>query len=178
MKPRTTVLGLMGVVLLFAVGMAALRLNDEVLTAGVFAATFAALGVGALFAIYRRGAWAGFAIFGWAVFLICQPQTAPAVGPTSLVMGVVVRLIPRGPDLRFPRPSFRLDGYPAISSDIEGRPGLIAVSGGSATMQGDVPVHSLRAFLCLSCLISGGLGTGVGRWVEWRCKGPLNGRAA
>jgi hypothetical protein len=172
MKPRATILGLMGVVLFVAVGMAALRANDEVLTAGVFAATVAALGVGALFAIYRRGAWAGFAIFGWGLFLICQPHTAPAVGPTSLVMGVVVRLIPQDPDLRFPRPSFRLNGYPAISSDIEGRPGLIAVSGGSATTHGDVPVHSLRAFLCLSCLISGGFGTIVGRWVEGRCTGP------
>jgi hypothetical protein len=162
----------MGAVLLVAVGIAALRANDEVLTAGVFAGTVAALGVGALFAIYRRGAWAGFAIFGWAQFLICQPQAAPPVGPTSLTMGLVARLIPDDPAALHPSATFRIAGFPIIYTDNEGRPMLGAVSGGSATFVRFVPVNSLRAFLCFGCLICGGFGAIVGRWVERRCTVP------
>jgi hypothetical protein len=88
MKARPTVFGLMGVIACVAVGLAAVRSNDEFSAAIIFALTFAALCTSTLVAIYRRGAWAGFAVFGWAQFLICQPHTAPAVGPTSLSTGI------------------------------------------------------------------------------------------
>src|SRR3954451_12427357 len=82
MKGRPTVLGLMGFVAFVAIGMAALRSNDQTWAAVVLALTVSALCTSTLVAIYHRGAWAGFAVFGWALFLICQPHSAPTVGPT------------------------------------------------------------------------------------------------
>ena len=153
MKARPTILGLMGVIAYIAVGMAALRTNDELWADVVFALTVFAL-VGTVVAIYRRGAWAGFAVFGWAQFLICQPNTAPALGPTSLSMGIAYRLLPYVTTaIRFPPPTFRIAGYPAIMADGDGKPFLAAVSGGSAGSLGYVPLHSLRTGLCLSSLI-------------------------
>ncbi len=93
MKAKPTVLGLMGVVACFAVGLAAVRSNDEYTAAAVFAFTYLILCTSTLLAIYRRGAWAGFAVFGWAQFLICQPHTAPSLGPTSLSQGITYRIL-------------------------------------------------------------------------------------
>src|SRR6476661_6975917 len=95
MRARATVLGLMAVVACFAVGLAALRTNDEYTAAAIFAITYLILCTSTLFAIYRRGAWAGFAVFGWAQFLICQPNTAPPVGATSLTNRIAYRLLIR-----------------------------------------------------------------------------------
>jgi hypothetical protein len=94
MKAKPTILGLMGLIAFVAVGLAAARSNDELWAAVVFALTMFALCTASLVAIYRRGAWAGFAVFGWAQFLICQPQSALPVGPTSLSMGIACRLLP------------------------------------------------------------------------------------
>jgi hypothetical protein len=107
MKARPTVLGLMGVVACIAIGLAALRSNDEFSAAVVFALTYLVLCTSTLVAIYRRGAWAGFAVFGWAQFLICQPNTAPPVGATSLSNGIAYRLLIRhhGTGQEIPPPS-------------------------------------------------------------------------
>src|SRR5258707_5918306 len=127
MKAKATVLGLMGVVACFAVGLAAVHTNDEYTAAAVFAFTYFTLCTSTLFAIYRRGAWAGFAVFGWAVFLICQPHSAPPVGPTTLPMEMAYRVAfyVSGP-IRFPWVSFQIPGYPAIMADGRGKPMLAA----------------------------------------------------
>jgi hypothetical protein len=167
MNARPTILGLMGLIAVVAVGMAVLRGNNELVAAVVFALTVAALCTAALVAIHRRGAWAGFAVFGWAQFLICQPNAAPAVGPTSLSNGIAYRLLLHiSNSTRFPPPLFGISGYPAIASDDDGRAVmLLAVSGGSASGVGFVPIHSLRAALCLSSIIAGFLGAFVGGFV-------------
>jgi hypothetical protein len=64
MKAQPTILGLMGCIALIAVGMAAVRTNDELWAAVTFALTLFTLCTASLVAIYRRGAWAGFAVFG------------------------------------------------------------------------------------------------------------------
>src|SRR4051812_4066852 len=93
MKPRSTLRGLMAFVAFFAVGMTALRSNDPLWAAVVLALTIATLCISTLIAIYSRGAWAGFAVFGWAVFLICQPHSAPTVGPISLPIAMAYRVV-------------------------------------------------------------------------------------
>lgn len=166
MRSRPTILGLMGVIACLAVAMAAMRTNDEIWSAVTLTLTVAILCTAALIALYRRGGWAGFAIFGWAQFLICQPPSAPPLGPTSLSIGLACRFLPYiQAGAHPPDPSFRIPGYPAISS-VDGEPMLMGVkSNGSATGTGFIPVHSLRAGLCLSSLIAGYFGALVGVYI-------------
>jgi hypothetical protein len=170
MKAKPTILGLMGLIAFVAVGLAAARSNDELWAAVVFALTMFALCTASLVAIYRRGAWAGFAVFGWAQFLICQPQSALPVGPTSLSMGIACRLLPYiTPARNMTPPSFRIGGYPAISSDADGKPIMLVVfPSGAAISGGYLPVHTLRAGLCLTSLIVGLLGAIVGGFIDRR----------
>ncbi len=167
MKARPTVLGLMGVVACVAVGLAAARSNDEFSAAGILALTVAALCTTTLVAIYRRGAWAGFAVFGWAQFLICQPHTAPTIGPASLPMGIACRLLtqvhhtaPAAPVLTVRIPDLTVihagDGIP------------ILMDGSKGKVLGLIPVHGLRANLCLSSILVGFLGAIVGGFIARR----------
>jgi len=168
MNVRMTLLGLMSVIALMAVGMAAIVTNDEIAAAVFFTLTVSILCTATLIALYRPSAWAGgrwmgFVIFGWAQFWISQPHLAPPVGPTTLTMGLACRLITYA-TVRTNSfdPSFRIGGYPAISSDNNGNPALMAVIGGNAQNRGVVPVHSLRTVLCLMSLVSGSAGAIVG----------------
>lgn len=170
MKAQPTILGLMGFIAFFAVAMAAVRTNDESWAAVIFALTGLTLCTASLVAIYRRGAWAGFAVFGWATFLICQPHSAPAIGPTTLPMAMAYRVIFYASDpVKFPWVSFQIPGYPAIMADGEGKPILGAVTGVSAGFLGMVPVNSLRAGLCLSSIVIGFIGAFVGGFIARRC---------
>jgi hypothetical protein len=143
MKARPTILGLMGVIAFVAIGMAALRTNDQYSAAIVLALTVSALCTATVVALYRRGAWAGFAVFGWAQFLICQPHAAPNLGPTTLTTELACRLLPYiNTATNLPDISFRIPGYPAIMSDGAGRPFMGVVSGGSASIVGSVPLRA------------------------------------
>ena len=134
MKGRPSVLGLMGLIAFVAIGMAALRSNDPSWAAVVLALTVSALCTSTLVALYRRGAWAGFAVFGWALFLICQPHSAPPIGATTLPMAMAYRVVFYVNDpAEFPWVSFQIPGYPAIMADGEGEPFLAAVKGNSAS---------------------------------------------
>jgi hypothetical protein len=66
---RFNIASLLVVVLLVAVGFAALRESNEVWDSGVFTLTLSVLLVSILFAIHRaesrRAFWIGFALFGW-----------------------------------------------------------------------------------------------------------------
>ena len=66
---RFSIAGLMGVVLLTAIGLAALRSPSETWAGVLLLATLAALCIALVGAICRtgaqRGGWIGFAVFGW-----------------------------------------------------------------------------------------------------------------
>jgi hypothetical protein len=157
-----------------AVGMAAICTNDEIAAAVFFTLTVSILCTATLISLYRPSAWAGgrwtgFVIFGWAQFWISQPHLAPPVGPTPLAVGLACRLVPYATKINSIQPSFRIGGYPAISSDDNGNPVLMAVFGGHASHRADVPVHSLRTVLCLMSLVSGSAGAIVGSVVVRLC---------
>ena len=112
----------------------------------------------------------GFVIFGWAQFWISQPHLAPPHGPTPLAVGLACRLVPYATvKINSIEPSFKIGGYPVLSSDNKGNPVLMAVHGGSASHLGDVPVHSLRTVLCLMSLVFGSAGAIVGNVVVRLC---------
>ncbi len=170
----------MGLVALVAAAITALRSNDQISAAIVLALTISALCTSTLVAIYRRGAWAGFAVFGWALFLVCQPHSAPSVGPTSLPMAMAYRVVFYVSDpVEFPRVSFQIPGYPAIMTDGRGEPFLAAVSGGSAGGSGRIPINSLRSGLCLLSIVAGVVGALVGSFIARRCagRGEVDGRS-
>lgn len=164
MKFKPTILGFMGIIALIAVGMAALRSNDVRGFAAIFVLTVSALCTGTLVAIYRRGAWAGFAVFGWAQFLICQPHLPPAVGPTSSSTVVVYRLLSSlTAETPSPFASSGLHGNPVVEITDQGDMiAVLDVAGTSRPVVGYVPIHSLRSCLCLSCMIVGLVGSIIG----------------
>jgi hypothetical protein len=173
MTAKPTILGLMGVIACIAAGLAAVRSNDKFSAAAIFALTFAALCTSTLVAIYRRGAWAGFAVFGWGQFLICQPNTAPAVGPTSLLTEIAYRLLTcfhnTVPDVPF---LFISPEFTRVMDVGDGKPILVAESERVGSFRGVIPVHGLRACLCLSSILVGFFGAIVGSFIARRCAGP------
>jgi len=66
---RFTIASLLVVVLVLAIGFAALRESSDLWESGVFALTLAALLISILLAVHRtesgRAFWIGFALFGW-----------------------------------------------------------------------------------------------------------------
>ena len=174
MKAKPTVLGLMGVVACFAVGLATVRTNDEYTAAAVFAFTYFILCTGTLFAIYRRGAWAGFAVFGWAQFLICQPNTAPPVGTTSLTNRIAYRLLIRYHSMGQDIPPLSIPEFTSVIDVGDGKPSLVSQSnralGQTLVLRGLIPVHGLRSCLCLSSLLAGLVGAAVGGFVARRSR--------
>ena len=179
MRARPTLLGLMAVVACFAVGLGALRTNDEYTAAAIFAITYIVLCTSTLFAIYRRGAWAAFAIFGWAQFMICQPNTAPPVGATSLTNRIAYRLLIRyhGTGQEIPPLSVQPEEFWSVMDVGDGKPALVSQSksvlGQTHVLRGHIPIHGLRACLCLSSMLAGLLGVAVGAIVARRFRANL-----
>jgi hypothetical protein len=89
MRSKATILSLMGVVAVIAIARAALRNSNEACSCLVLVLTLLLLCTATVVAIYLRAAWAGFAVFGWAMFLICQPNSIPESGRTPLIMNAV-----------------------------------------------------------------------------------------
>ena len=92
MLKRPTLLGLMVLIAYLAVGMAAIRSDTEIWAGVVMYLTVLILCSATLVALHRRGAWAGFAIFGWAYFLILDPNAAER-SPVSVSMEVAHALV-------------------------------------------------------------------------------------
>ena len=74
MKSRTTILGLMGLVLLMALGFAALRSASLLWASAMFTTAVIVLSASVLGVFANRGPsrlpWLGFATFGWIYFLM------------------------------------------------------------------------------------------------------------
>jgi hypothetical protein len=144
-----------------AIAIAGVRAADELLTALVLGLTVLVLSTATLVAVHQRGTWAGFALFGWVQFLMCQPHAAPAVGPTSVPNYVVCRLLTALPTgIPVPGPEYPT-AYPNVFRDATGNRFV-----GATGISVDVPIGSLRAALCLSCILAGLVGAVIGGWVS------------
>jgi hypothetical protein len=93
MRPRITILGILGVVLAVALALAAVRSGSEVWVAALSLVLLTWLSASLLGAIFRqakaRAFWTGFAVFGWVYFLFVH---------TSLVSTPLYRGMAKGLD--------------------------------------------------------------------------------
>jgi hypothetical protein len=142
MRRKPTILGLMGAVAVISIALAALRYSSEVRSCFVLILTLLLLCTATLVAIYRRGAWAGFAVFGWAMFLICQPNSFPDSGEIPPIVKAVYGA--------------------AILVDAAINPPMPSLSGPGNR----VTIDNLRIALCLTSLSFGGLGAVIGNFIS------------
>src|SRR5438270_8186539 len=103
-RPRFSIAGLMFVVLLIAVGVAALRSASQLWAGMIFTLTLALLGVAVIGVIYRRGArrafWLGATLFGGGYLIVSfGPWFATEVRPylvtSALLDALDARMHPR-----------------------------------------------------------------------------------
>jgi hypothetical protein len=73
-KIRFNIGGLLVLILVLGIGIAALRESNELWDSGLFTATIGILLVSVLLAVYRKGLtrafWLGFAVFGWSYLVL------------------------------------------------------------------------------------------------------------
>ena len=110
---RFSIAGLMGVVLLVAIGFAALRNPSENWAGVVLLATLAALGIAMVGAFCRsgatRGGFLGFAVFGW-IYMIAAFYPF-GIWPKLPTQSLLELLAPRIAGIDEPFPTFgRMDG--------------------------------------------------------------------
>jgi hypothetical protein len=141
MRSKATILGLMGVVAAIAIALAALRISNEECSCLVLVLTLLLLCTGTVVAIYRRGAWAGFAVFGWAMFLICQPNSVPDDGRTPLIMNAVYEA--------------------AVLINTAINPPIPSLNGPADVLT----IDNLRVALCLTSLSFGCIGAVIGNYI-------------
>jgi hypothetical protein len=136
---RFSIAGLMGVVLISALGLAALRSVSET-TAGItLLVACAALALAVVGAICRTGSerawWLGFAVFGWGYLNLAfwshsNETTLPTIiGLTTLFsyLGLTVPTLPTGPTLSTAiDPSFIRTGHFVLSLIIAALGGILA----------------------------------------------------
>ena len=100
-RPRISLAGLMGTILVLAIGVAALRDASETWAGVMLLLTLGLLGVSILGVIYRRDArrawWVGFALFGWGYAgLTLAPWSKPEKLPTRVPLHYLyARMSPR-----------------------------------------------------------------------------------
>jgi hypothetical protein len=70
MHPRLTISGMMAVVVLAAVGFAAMRSGSGLWLRVIYSLVAMALLTATVLARYRGAFWYGFAVFGWGYFLL------------------------------------------------------------------------------------------------------------
>jgi hypothetical protein len=126
-KRRSTIGGLMAVVLVLAIGLAALR-NPSVLWVGtIFLATRVILALGAIGVVLRKHAerawWLGFSVFGWGYLVLLTPSpttmTSMQLPTWSLLAALRPALGPSGELMAQPNPGVRLSlGYFEIGHDL------------------------------------------------------------
>jgi hypothetical protein len=90
---RFTIASLLGVVLFFGVGFAALREANDLWESGLFTLTVGILLVGVLLAVYRaqtkRAYWVGFALFGWVYLALTLVPSIEARLLTTKALGIL-----------------------------------------------------------------------------------------
>lgn len=83
--PRISIAGLLWLILLCGIGLAAMRSPTLLWNQALYTATVILL-LGSIFGVLRRRPfWVGFALFGWGFFLVSQLPTSRTVGGPRLV---------------------------------------------------------------------------------------------
>jgi hypothetical protein len=116
---RFTIASLLVVVLLVAVGFAALREASDLWDRGVFTLALAVLLVSILFAVHRTGSerafWLGFALFGWGYLGL---SLVPSIEPRLLMAKALAHLDSKVPGRSVGVRAFSPDGKLLASTPI------------------------------------------------------------
>ena len=153
---RFSIAGLMGVVLIAAIGLAALRSQSPAWAGMLLLTTLAAFCVALVGAFCRRGAarggWIGFAVFGWGYMSAAfwPSDRWPTLPTESLLEAIAPRFV--GVDGPFPRPMGGMGGV------------MVGKGGGGAG--GYATRVRVRSFFqsghCVLALLAASLGALVG----------------
>ncbi len=157
---RFSIAGLMGVVLLSAIGLAALRTPSETWAGIVLLATLAALGIASVGAIClrarSRAGFLGFAVFGW----IYMAAAFPPYGywPKLPTRSLLEQLAPRIAGINGPFPP---------AGDMGGMGGGMRSvgQGGGTSLWLTAAEHFLQIGHCLFALLAASLGAVLSRWL-------------
>jgi len=174
MRLRFSLAGLMGVVVLVALGIAAIRNANPTVANATYTATVVLLCTASCIALDRKGAWSGFAIFAWAYLLLCTYQ--PERGPELLTLKLIDRasLFINGGMPNFQTHS-SASGYDETSNvtywaDDEGARYIERYDNGPTRILVPLPYRVIAR--CLMSLVAGGLGAIVGGYVARRPATP------
>jgi hypothetical protein len=176
--PRFSIAGLMGLVVVVAVGVAALRFATELWAGILLMLTLGALGAAVLAFHERTGArrawWRGFALFGWGyVVLALGPWAsewiAPGLPTTIALDGLYARSHPAGegaPARDLTRLALRdyivaVNGSPGPSTAVAFSPDGRVVLGAASTNPAPEPFRQVGH--CLWTLLVACVGGVVGR---------------
>jgi hypothetical protein len=98
-KLRFSIAGLMGIVLVAAVGLAALVSPSPIWAGATFLVTCGVLGLAIVGALYRRGApqvwWIGFCVFGWGYLILVATSGSAFRSPQLPTSQILAALLPR-----------------------------------------------------------------------------------
>jgi WD40 repeat protein len=104
-RVRFSIASLLVVVLVLALGFAALRESNEIWDSGVFTLTFAVLLASILLAIHRsearRAFWIGFAVFGWIYLGLSWVPSIESRLATTKVLAYLDSKVPGRPQNSF-----------------------------------------------------------------------------
>jgi hypothetical protein len=174
--PRFTIAGLMGLVVVVAVGVAALRFASELWAGLLLMPTLGVLGA-AVHAFHeragsRRSWWRGFALFGWGYLVLAMgPWSSEAIAPhlptTMGLDALYARLHPKVEEVEKDRRPLALRQYIDLVNASSATPSYVSIGNGKFVVVGSPPGPTPEPFRrvghCLWALLVAGVGGVVGR---------------
>jgi hypothetical protein len=161
-RPRFSIAGLMVVVLVVGVSVAALRSASGVWAALLFTLTLAVLAVAPLGVVYRRARsrafWLGFGLFGWGYLALCYgpaigEATRPNLATTALLDDLRGRIGPAQPQMQWATTGSSIVFLDAATGLATTQNPTVSYVAGSST----IPVQALQPIqLWTNVLGSGG----------------------
>jgi hypothetical protein len=176
--PRFSIAGLMALVVVAAVGVAALRFANELWAGVLLLATVGIFGAAILGIVHRRDGkrawWQGFALFGWGYFALAlgpwfHAAIAPSLPTTTGLTALFAKLHPSPPqvgwvaysDTSWTSTATAPGTAPAITSGTA--PPASMTSTITLWMPSPSPDHFLRVGHCLWALLAACVGGLIGR---------------